>query len=295
MQSTFKIMCEYACDLPLEYLKDNDIKGMPINFCLDEKQYSDSLDCKINLHEFYEKLRNGVTSSTSQLTPILAEELFEQELLKGLDILYIGFSSGLTGGFQNVVLAKRELQDKYPDRKIIIIDSLCASLGHGLLVDYAVRQRGEGKTIEEIAKAVEDIKLSVCHYFTVTDLNFLYRGGRISKTTAVFGSLLDIKPVMHVNNDGKLVPYGKVRGRKQSLIKIVTRMGEKLSSYKNEYVFISHGDCLEDAQFVADLVFEKYSIKTKIINIIKPVIASHSGPGTIALFFIGENRDEKPL
>ncbi|MEG2813850.1 MAG: DegV family protein [Oscillospiraceae bacterium] len=298
MQSTFKIMTEYACDLPSDYMQQNDVLGMPINFSINEKQYDDSFEHQINLHEFYQKLRSGSNSSTAQITPNSAKTIFEKQLSKGYDILYIGFSSGLSGGFQSVCMAKSELQEMYPNRKIITIDSLCASLGQGLLVDYAVKQRdkfGDTKTIEEIAKMVEDIKMNVCHYFTVADLHFLHRGGRVSKATAIVGSLLDIKPVMHVDNDGKLVPYGKVRGRKQSLIKLVARMGEKLSSYQNEYVFISHGDCIEDANFVANLVFEKYQIKAKIINAIGAVIGSHSGPDTIALFFIGTNRDEKPL
>lgn len=295
MNRIYTIMTEVTCDLPLEYVNKNNIKLMPITYNLDGVDYDGTLENSLNAQEFYEKLKNGSMAKTAQISPKVAETYFEAELEKGNDILYIGFSSGLTGGYQSVMIAKNELQEKYPDSKIMTIDSLCASLGQGLIVDYAVGLRDEGKSIEEVYQAVEDMKLHLCHYFTVDDLNYLYRGGRVSKTAAFVGTLLGIKPVMHVNDEGRLIPIGKVRGRKQSLDALVAKMGTKLSDYKNEYVFISHGDSKNDAEYVAKQVEEKYGIKTKVINTIGAVIGTHSGPGTIALFFIGSCREEKPM
>lgn len=295
MTKNFTIMTEVTCDLPVDYVKENNIKLMPLTYTLDGIDYDGTLENSLSSKDFYSKLRNGSMANTAQISPSVATAYFEEELKKGNDILYIGFSSGLTGGYQSIMIAKNELGEKYPDLKIMTIDSLCASLGQGLIVDYAVNLKNKGNSLEEVYDATEKIKLNICHYFTVDDLKHLYRGGRVSKTAAFIGTLLGIKPVMHVNNDGKLIPFGKVRGRKQSLNELVSKMGTKLGSYKNDYVFISHGDSLEDAQYVANQVKEKYGIDTKIINPIGAVIGTHSGPATIALFFIGENRDEKPM
>ncbi|WMJ21964.1 DegV family protein [Paludicola sp. MB14-C6] len=293
--NNYSIITDVTCDLPQDYLKKNKITTMPLTYTMDEVEYDGTAERSLHPTDFYAKLRSGTMAKTAQVTPDKAKEYFKPELEKGNDILYIGFSSGLSGTFQSVTIAKSDLDEEYPDRKIIVIDSLCASLGQGLLVDYAVNQKAKGKSIDEVAKLVEDIKLRVCHYFTVEDLNHLHRGGRVSKTSAVIGSILGIKPVMHMDNAGKLIPIGKVRGRRQSLDALVEKMGTKLSDYKNDYVFISHGDSQKDAEYVASKVKEKFSIKTQIINYVGPVIGSHSGPGTIALFFIGANRDEKPL
>ncbi len=293
--TNFIIITDVTCDLPKEYLNKNNIITFPLTYRLDDIEYDGTLEHSLDPHEFYEKLRSGKMANTAQVPPEKAKRMFKEELDKGNDILYIGFSSGLSGSFQSAAIAKEDLSEQYPERVILVTDSLCASLGQGLLVDYAVRQKAAGKSMQEVQKAVEDIKLKVCHYFTVDDLNHLHRGGRVSKTSAVIGSILGIKPVMHVDNAGKLIPHGKIRGRKQSLDALVDSMGEKLGDYKNDYVFISHGDTLKDAQYVADRVKEKYKIKTEIINYVGPVIGSHSGPGTIALFFIGVNRDEKVM
>lgn len=295
MTKNFTIMTDVTCDLPLDYVKENNIILMPLTYSLDGVDYDGTLENSLSSKDFYSKLRNGSMANTAQISPSVAAGYFEEELKKGNNILYIGFSSGLSGGYQSIMIAKNELGEKYPDLKIMTIDSLCASLGQGLIVDYAVNLKNKGNSLEDVYNATEKIKLNVCHYFTVDDLKHLYRGGRVSKTAALIGTLLGIKPVMHVNNDGKLIAFGKVRGRKQSLNELVSKMGTKLGSYKNEYVFISHGDNLEDAQYVAKRVKEKYGIDTKIINPVGAVIGTHSGPSTIALFFIGENRDEKPM
>lgn len=291
----FTIITEVTCDLPQSYLKEHKIITMPLTYMLDGKEYDGTYENSLNPREFYDKLRTGIMAKTAQVSPEKAATFFENEIKKGYDILYIGFSSGLSGCYQSGTIAREELLERFPDSKIICIDSRCASLGQGLLVDYAVKKKKEGLSIEEIGKAVESIKLNLCHYFTVDDLNHLYRGGRVSKTAAVFGTMLGIKPIMHVDDEGKLIPIGKVRGRKASLDEVVRKMGTKLSDYKNSCVFISHGDCLEDAKYVGDQVKKLYSIKTEIIENVGPVIGSHSGPGTIALFFFGGDRAEKKM
>lgn len=292
----FTIITEVTGDLPQDYIKKHNLVTIPMVYTLDGVEYDGTAENSLPLHLFYEKLRRGLMSKTSAVSPDQAVSFFEAELQKGNDVLYLAFSSGLSSSFQNALISRGELAEKYPEAKIFCVDSLCASLGQGLFVDYVVRKQEEGLTVEECAKAAEDIKLNVCHYFTVDDLNHLYRGGRVSKTAAIFGTMLGIKPVMHVDNDGHLIPHGKVRGRKQSLDSLVASMGEKLTdTYKNPYCFISHGDCLDDAKYVAAQVKAKYGIKTEIINPIGPIIGTHSGPGTVALFFIGSDRNEKRL
>lgn len=293
MQNDFIILCENTCDLPADYIKKNSIEILPLTFSLDEREYDGTFENMIGLTDFYNALRNGAVSKTAQVAPDSVYKLYKELLSAGKGILHICFSSGLSGTYQSSVIALSNIKEEMPDAPIYCIDSLAASLGHGLLIDYAVRQRSEGASLEAAAKAVEDIKQSLCHYFTVDDLHFLHRGGRVSKTAAVFGTMLGIKPVLHVDEEGRLIPIGKVRGRKQSLDALVDKMESKLSSYKNPYVFISHGDSAEDAQYVAGLVKKRFGIKTEIINYVGPVIGAHSGPGTIALFFFGKDRFEK--
>ena len=230
--------------------------------------------------------------TTAQVNPEDARALIEPYLKAGKDVLHIAFSSGLSGSYNSARIAGEELQEEYPDRKIVVIDSLAASLGQGLLVYLAQKKKEEGKTMDEVAQWVMEHRLNMVHTFTVDDLNHLYRGGRVSKTTAVVGGVLNIKPVLHVDDEGKLIPVGKVRGRKKSLLALVDMMEEKLGSYKNscDTIFISHGDCEQDAQFVVDKIKEKYPIQTVLMNHVGATIGAHSGPGTVALFFVGENR-----
>ena len=218
--------------------------------------------------------------------------MLEPLLQAGKDVLILAFSSGLSMTYNASSMAVEELRDKYPDRKLYTVDTLCASLGQGLLVWLAAREREKGKSIEEVRDWVVSHKLNICHQFTVDDLHFLKRGGRISATTAVVGSMLQIKPVLHVDDEGHLIPLSKVRGRKKSLQALVDSMEELQGSYtgKNEIVFISHGDCIEDAEYVRSLVEKKFGIRTFLINHVGPVIGSHSGPGTVALFFLGDHR-----
>ena len=206
--------------------------------------------------------------------------------------MHIAFSSGLSGTYNSTRIAADELQEEYPDRKIIVVDSLSASLGQGLLVWLAQQKKELGQTMEDVADWVEKNKLKMVHLFTVDDLNHLYRGGRVSRTTAIVGSMLNIKPVLHVDNEGKLTAIGKVRGRKKALQELVKLMDEKIGSFGAgcDTIFISHGDCEQDAQYVAEKVKEKYNIKNIIINQVGATIGAHSGPGTMALFFVGDVR-----
>ncbi len=290
----YSILTEVTADLPLSYINENKIGLLPTNCTIDGCEY-DGIEKVMDLKEFYLMLRNAVMAKTSQNSPEVIKEHYIQYLEKGIDILHIAFSSGLSGNYQSATIAADDLKEKFPDRKIIVIDSKCASLGQGLLVDYAVNQKKEGVSLEELAQKVEDKIQKVCHYFTVDDLNHLYRGGRVSKASAVFGTLLGIKPSLHVNEEGRLIPIGKVRGRRQSLETLVSNMAKKIDLKENKYVFISHGDCLDDAKYVEKLVKEKFNLPSKIINTIGTVIGAHSGPGTVALFFMGTDRAEKPL
>ena len=229
-------------------------------------------------------------STTSQVNPEEAAAMLEPYLQEGKDILHLGFSSGLSGTLNSMRVAGGMLSEKYPEARIIVIDTLCACLGEGLLLHHALKRKAEGMSIDQLAEWVEENKLHICHDVTVDDLNHLYRGGRVSKTTAMLGTVLNIKPLLHVDDEGKLIPLSKVRGRKQSLIGLVNMMEERIGSYHNEIFFISHGDCLEDAKFVAAEVQKRFGIQKHLINFVGPTIGAHSGPGTVALFFLGEKR-----
>lgn len=283
------ISTDINSDLPFDYAKKNGLLLIPLGFTIDGVTYS-GFDDKMVGAEFYNKMRNGSTPTTAQVNMDDAKNRFEPVLKEGKDIIHISFSSGLSGSFNSVRLAAEELLSEYPERKIIVIDSLCASLGEGLLVHKAIAKKNEGATIEELSEYVENIKLKICHNFTVEDLKYLYRGGRVSKTTVVVGTALGIKPIMRVDNEGKLVPCGKVRGRKASLNAIVENMEKQCQGIENDIIFISHGDCPDDANYVAELVKKKFGIKEFLINNVGPSIGAHSGPGTMALFFVGNER-----
>lgn len=286
----YVITTDNNSDLPEEYLKEHGIGCMYLSYAMDGKNYKHG--SFLPVHEFYDTMRNGSMPTTSQVNPQDARAVFEPFLKEGKDILHIAFSSGLSGTYNSSRIAAEELMEEYPDRKIIVVDSLAASLGQGLLVYLAVEKKEQGEDLETVAKWTEENKLHMVHLFTVDDLNHLYRGGRVSKTTAVVGSLLNIKPVLHVDNEGKLVAIGKVRGRKKALQELVKLMEEKLGSYydKCHTIFISHGDCESDAQYLAEKVKEKYQINTIIMNQVCATIGAHSGPGTMALFFVGDER-----
>lgn len=286
----FIITTDSCADLPKDFIQKYNIGVLPLSFSIDNKEYSGVEDYDVK--EFYDKMRSGLMPTTSQVTPQIAKNIFEEYIKEGYDVLHLSFSSGLSGSYNSSRVAAMEINEEYKDNKVIVIDSLCASLGEGLFVYQAVKLKDQGKTIEEVADYLENHKLNVCHYFTVDDLNHLYRGGRVSKATAIIGTMIGVKPVLHVDDEGKLIPISKVRGRKQSLNALVKYMKESIGSYKdkNDIVFISHGDALKDAQYVADKVKEEFGIDAFLINHVGPVIGTHSGPGTIALFFMGDKR-----
>lgn len=294
-QEGFAIITETTCDLPQSYLKEHKIYTVPLTYSVGDVEYDGTYEHCPTPHQFYDMLRDGVASKTAQTAPETVLAKYRSVLTEYDSFLHISFSSGLSGSCQSATIALTELKAETPEIQGYCVDSLCASLGQGLLVDFAVKKRAEGLTAKETAEAVEKMKLQLCHYFTVDDLNHLYRGGRVSKTAAIFGTMLGIKPVMHVDDEGHLIPIGKVRGRRASLDELAKKMGAKLSSYQNPYAFISHGDCIEDAKYLAEQVKKLHGIKTEIINDVGAVIGTHSGPGTVALFFFGSDRHEHKM
>ena len=240
--------------------------------------------------EIYEKLRAKKKASTAAVNIDKFLSIFEEPLKEGLDVLYLGFSSALSGTYQASTVAAEELREKYPEARIYTVDTLCASMGQGLLVWYAAKLKQQGADIEAVRDYVESNKLHLCHWFTVDDLFFLKRGGRVSAATAVVGSLLNIKPVMHVDNAGKLINVSKVRGRKAAIDALFENMKKSMLPDANDLAFISHGDCIEDAEYLAGRIKNELGIPRVEINYVGPVIGSHSGPGTLALFFMGKER-----
>lgn len=284
----FVIVSDSTVDLPKEYLQAKQVPIISLSYIMDGGTYEemDGLSHK----EFFEKLRTGSLPTTSQINPEQAREALEPLAKEGKDILYIGFSSGLSGSYNSVRMAAEDLKEEYPDINIITIDSLCACMGEGLLLYKALELKERGMSMKEIVEWVEANKLHICHNVTVDDLNHLHRGGRISRTTAVVGSMIKIKPIIHMSDEGKLVVIGKERGRKKSLISIVDRMEKQMQGYDNDIVMITHGDCIEDAEFVKKQVEERFGIHNVMINGIGSVIGSHTGAGVVAVFFMGDKR-----
>ena len=284
----FVIVSDSTVDLPKEYLQAKQVPIISLSYIMDGVTYEemDGLSHK----EFFEKLRTGSLPTTSQINPEQAREALEPLAKEGKDILYIGFSSGLSGSYNSVRMAAEDLKEEYPDINIITIDSLCACMGEGLLLYKALELKERGMSMKEIVEWVEANKLHICHNVTVDDLNHLHRGGRISRTTAVVGSMIKIKPIIHMSDEGKLVVIGKERGRKKSLISIVDRMEKQMQGYDNDIVMITHGDGIEDAEFVKKQVEERCGIHNVMINGIGSVIGSHTGAGVVAVFFMGDKR-----
>lgn len=288
---TYKIITDSTTDITPAMVKELDLEIVPFCFIMNGKTYESTADEKaMKTKDFYDRLRKGEMSTTAQINSDAFIERFTPILDQGDDILYIAFSSGLSGTCQSAMIAKNELQEKYPERKIYVFDSLAASMGQGLLVYLAANMKKGGASIDEIYKWLGKNVLKLAHWFTVEDLNHLKRGGRVSAGAALVGTMLGIKPVLHVDNEGHLVSVSKVRGRKQSLDALVSKMEETAINPAEQTVFISHGDSLEDAKYVERMLKEKLGVKKVYINYIGPIIGAHSGPGTIALFFIGKER-----
>lgn len=287
----YVIVTDSCCDLPLNIIQEYNLAVFPLRFTIKDKIYSNFPDERdMATKEFYNLLREGATSSTSQINAYEFVEGVTPLLEQGYDLLYIGFSSALSGTYNSFVLATQELKEKFPDRKIVFIDSLSASLGQGLLVYTAALQQKEGKSLEQVAAFIEANKLHLVHLFTVDDLNFLKRGGRLSSTSAFIGTLLQLKPLLHVSDEGKLVPYGKTVGRKHSIKKLVDDLVSNITNPQDQTIFISHGDTLEEAEYAGRLIKEKCKVKQIIYANVGPVIGSHAGPGVIAIFFFGTKR-----
>ena len=285
---SYRIITDNCCDFPADMYNDLNLSVVPLVVRFQEKevsQYSEKW-----LKKMYAGMREGEVATTSAVNPQGWEAVMEPVLAAGEDALVLAFSSGLSTTYQSAVIAANELQEKYPDRKIRVIDTLCASLGQGLLVWYACQKRDAGMPFDELADWCENNKKNLCMWFTVDDLMFLKRGGRVSAATALVGTMLQIKPVLHVDEEGHLINVAKARGRKAAIEALAKKVGETGLPGENDTVFISHGDCLEDAKLLEKILQEKYGVKKAFIYYVGAVIGSHAGPGTLALFFLGNKR-----
>ena len=287
--SNYTIFTDSACDISPAILDKWGVKYCSLTFVFDDSE-EEYLNFDMPSVEFYKKMRDGRIAKTSAVSVGAVRKCFESELSIGNDILYIGFSSGLSTTFHSAQIAAEDLLEKYPDRKIVTIDSLCASAGQGLLVYLAVLRRDKGLNLAETAEYIEGIRLNICHWFTVDDLVYLKRGGRISSVAASIGGMLGIKPVLHTDNEGHLINVSKTRGRKSSIKALSDKYGELSLDRQNGTVFISHGDCMDDAESLRELLLHDYGASVEIITDVGPVIGAHSGPGTLALFFVGKER-----
>ena len=287
--SEYRIFTDSACDIPPETLEEWGVgyRWLTYTFDGEYKQYS---NYDLPYPEFYDRVRKGGVARTSAVNADAFLSGFEPVLQSGEDILYIGFSSGLSSTYDAACIAAKELLGKYPERKIRCVDTRGASAGFGLLLYMAVEKKKEGASLEENEKYILDNRFHLCHWFTVEDLIYLKRGGRISAATAIVGNILNFKPVLHMDDAGHLINMYKVRGRKNSLVALADKYGELALDPAGGTVFISHGDCLEDAQKLADMLRERFAVKVERIVYVGPVIGAHSGPGTIALFFLGRER-----
>jgi DegV family protein with EDD domain len=289
--SQFIIATDSCSDLPNRFVVENEIQIIPLTVDINGKNYKHYPDEReLKIADFYQMMRDKKVAKTSLVNVGAFLEFFEPFLKEQKDVLYIGFSSALSGTLQSARTAAEELKESYPQGKIVIVDTLAASMGEGLLVNYAVELRKAGKSIDQVKNWLESNKLHLIHLFTVDDLGTLRRGGRLSDTKAIIGQILRVKPILHVSNEGKLVPIRKARGRQFSLDSMLELVDQKIEKPEGQTVFISHGDSLDDAMYVGNKIKEKYPIKEVVYNHIGPIIGAHSGPGTIAVFFMGNER-----
>lgn len=285
----YVIYTDSGCDIRSELLKEWGVKYSLLTFQFESenKEYSNE---DMGIDVFYNRMKVGDVARTSAINPDSFSSAFEKILKTGKDILYLGFSSGLSTTYNSARIAAEELLADFPDRKIITVDTLSASAGQGLMIYLVSEKKKAGATIEEAAAYAEEIRPKLCHWFTPESLTYLKRGGRVSPTVAFVGTVLGIKPILHVDNIGKLVNVTKVRGRKASLNALVEKYGELAEDKKNGTVFISRADCPDDANYIEAQLKEKYGADVQVITDIGPVIGAHAGPGTIALFFVGKER-----
>lgn len=289
----FQVFSDSSCNLPGHIIDELGIKVFPLVFTVDGAHYQSYLEGEdVDLQKFYNMMREGKVITTSLPNLADARNLLSEALDAGNDVLYVGFSSGLSGTYEAIELLMRDLATEHPDRKLIAIDTLAASGGEGLLLWHAMQMADAGKTIDEIAEWLEENKLKCAHWFTVDDLMFLFRGGRVSRSSAWAGTLLKIKPVMHVDDEGHLIPLEKVRGRRKSIDAMVDHMEQTATApVADQKIMITHGDCQEDADYLAARITERFGCTDIDTFIVDPVIGAHSGPGTLALFFMASGRD----
>ncbi len=288
----YVITCSSTYDLNNEFAKANGITVLPYQYFIEGKEYYDDKgESSMGIHDFYEKMRAGAVATTSMVNTERYTDFFTPFLESGKDVIHIEFSSGLSGSYNNALLTADSLKKKYPDRKIAIIDSLSASPGHGLLVYYAIQKRDGGASFEEACEYTDKLKFKIIHWFAVDSLEYLRRGGRVSRASAFLGTMLNIKPVLSFNNEGKIIPIEKTRGRKKSLLEMVNRMEKDIDNPDGQMVFIGHADAIDDAKWVEEKIKERFpTIKATYIDYIGPVIGAHAGPSTIAIFYIGKER-----
>ena len=287
----YKIVTDSCANLTDKQIEDYGVEVISLRYYIDEKPYDSYIKGqKIDYSTAYSILRNKGKITTSLANRDDCDKVILPLLEKGEDVLVLAFSSGLSGTCQNIINSAEDYKEMFPEREIRVVDTLSASMGEGLLVHYAVKLKNEGKSLNEVADWVEQNKLRLCHVFTLDDLFFLKRGGRLSGTGAVVGSLMNIKPLMHVANDGKLYVTGKARGRKAAIKHLIDSLSEKGVDVENQDIFIVHGDCEDEAKIIGEEVKKRYNVKSITYNCLDPVIVSHSGPGTLAVFFLGNER-----
>lgn len=284
------IIADSCSDLPLSYIKERNIPIINYTYMVKDKEYVDDFGQSLSYEDFYDAVRTGAMPTTSQINSQIFYNAFEEYIKNGKSVIYISFSSGLTGSVNNANIAKNMILDKYPQADLTIVDTRAASLGEGLLVYYAVEMLHNGASKEEIVNWLEDNKFRLNHWFTVDDIDHLRRGGRVSGAAAFVANIMDIKPVLNIDDAGHLIPIHKAKGRKRALKMLIDKFEAFAVEPQEQVIAISHGDSLGDAQFVANKIKEKFNVKDVIMNPIGPTIGSHSGPGTIALFFLGEKR-----
>ena len=285
----YQIITDSACDLPKSLLQELNVHTVQLFVNFRGESRNDSV-ADADVKELYDAMRGGEVATTAAVNPDRWATAIEPTLAEGKDVLVLAFSSGLSTTYQSAVIAAGDLAEKYPDRKIRVVDTRAAALGQGLLVWHTCKMRDTGLDLDALAAWVEENRDHLCHWFTVDDLVYLKRGGRVSSATAVLGAMLNIKPVLHVDNDGHLISMAKVRGRKAAINALVAKMGELRGSWNNSTVFICHADCIDDATALAETVKEKYGVKDAFIGNLGAVIGSHAGPGTLALFFMGNEK-----
>jgi DegV family protein with EDD domain len=289
---SYQIITDSTCDLTQELVEELGVVVIPMDFTLGTDSYRDYPDDRdISPEEFYRRLSAGEDATTAQISLATFEDTFETCLKAGKDAIYFGFSSGMSGTYNNSVLAARELSEKYPERKILTVDTLGAAFGEGLFVWYAVQKQREGATMEELKEWAEQFREHLHYWFTVDDLNHLKRGGRISGTAALMGTMLGIKPVLHIDKDGRLAVIDKIRGRRQALDDLVKHMELAVENPQEQMIFISHSACPEGAEYVKRKIAEKFGVTRFSIAPIGPVIGAHTGAGAILLFFCGKDRE----